>query len=177
MSAEQLSLLDTAGYKVRDWYVVYFNREPYRRIFRWLKPGFRHVELARPIYYGPGLHDVAWLHLLPMFEMLDMELAPDSRAPWERCPEATVQKVTAMRPLGQVRSWWDMGPSTCVETAKMALGIRSFWVRTPYQLFKYIQKRNGVLINGRRWRWWRELVGSAARTADPAGRDEREPQS
>jgi hypothetical protein len=152
MTDERLSLLDVAGMKVSEWYVVYHDRAPYRWFFRYLKPGFRHVELARPIYYGPGVNDVAWLFLLPMFEMLDVQLSTDPTPPWVRCPKSTVQKVTAMRPLGQVRDWFQVGPSTCVEAAKWALGIRAFWLRTPHQLYKYIHKRNGVVISGRQQR-------------------------
>lgn len=146
----ELSLLDTLGMRVNEFYLVYHDRQVRRWFFRPLKRGFRHVELARPIYYGPGINDVVWLHVLPMFEMFDVELSTDARPPWVRCPDSTVQRVTAMRPLGSVRSWFYLGPLTCVEAAKWALGIHSFWVRTPYQLFNYIRKRNGIVINGRR---------------------------
>lgn len=141
----ELSLLDTEGLKIRDWYVVYHHRIPHFRWAGWLKPGFRHVELARPIYYGPGLNDVVWHHVLPTFEMLDVELSTDPRPPWVKCPGSTVQKVTASRPYWKVRSWFDIGPITCVEIVKFALGIQAFWVRTPWQLYQYIAKRQGVI--------------------------------
>lgn len=148
MSAE-LSLLDTPGYKVREWHVVYLPREHYYWWGKRMKPGFRHVELARPLQYGPAMTDVMWLHIVPTYETLDAEVSIDSRPPWMRCPEATVQKVIAGRLLGTMRSWFDIGPPTCVEIVKMALGIRAFWVRTPYQLYKYINRRNGVVISKR----------------------------
>lgn len=150
MTAEQLSLLDTAGMMVREWWVVFHPRTPYYWFAKLLRQGFRHVELAREIRYGSGSGDVAWIHVLPSFEMFDVELSTDPRPPWVRCPGSTVQKVTALAPLNQVRSWFDIGPSTCVELVKAALGINAFFVRTPYQLYRYIQKRNGVLLNGRR---------------------------
>jgi len=132
---------------VCEWYVVFHRRYWTRWFFRGLKKGFQHVELARPIRIGPEIGDVVWLHMLPAFEMLDAELAFDSRPPWVRCPESTVQKVTAMRPKGKVRSWFHIGPITCVEAVKWALGIRSFWLRTPWQLYRYIQRRGGVVIS------------------------------
>lgn len=142
----EVSLAETAGMKVREWYVTYHDRPPAEHwIYRPLKPGFRHVELARPIYYGDGPNDVGWLLLLPTYEMLEVELCADPRPPWVRAPNATVQKVTAMRPLYSVRSWWDIGPTTCVEVAKMALGIRDFFVRTPWQLYNYIQRRDCIV--------------------------------
>lgn len=144
------SLLDTSGLKVKDVYVVYHCRENVRWFFRGLKYGFQHVELAQPIYYGPGLSDVAWLHTLPTFETLDVELVTTPDPPWVRCPASTVQRVTAMRPLGSVRQWFHIGPITCVEAVKWVLGINSFFVRTPWQLFRYIQARGGVIHSGRR---------------------------
>lgn len=140
------SLLDLSDLKVREWFVVYHHRTPYFSFTKWLKPGFRHVELARPYRFGPGVNDVVWHHLLPKFELLDVELSLDPTPPWVRCPDSTVQKVTVARPLGSVRSWFDIGPLSCVEVVKMALGIRAFWVRTPWQLYQYIRKRDGVLI-------------------------------
>lgn len=143
----QLSLLDTPDYKIREWYVVYHKRDACAWWGKYLKPEFRHVELARSVQYGPGVNDVMWQHMLPTYEMLDVELSLDPTAPWARCPDSTVQKVTAARRLGTMRSWFDFGPPTCVEVVKMALGIRAFWVRTPYQLYRYIAKHNGVLIS------------------------------
>lgn len=143
----EVSLLDTEGMKVRDWWVVYHDRVPFYSFTKYLKRGFRHVELARPLQYGPGVNDVAWIYLLPTFEMLDVELSTNPAPPWVKCPESTCQKVTAMRRLQTVRSWFDAGPPSCVEVVKQALGIRAFFVRTPHQLFKYIQRRNGVITS------------------------------
>lgn len=131
---------------VREWYICYFPRVPVYWFAHLWKQGFRHVELARPFQYGPGIEDVMWIHVLPSSAMLNVELSTDPRPPWVRCPGIVIQKVTAVTPETTVRSWWDMGPPSCVEVAKMALGVRAFFVRTPWQLYKYISKRNGVLI-------------------------------
>lgn len=148
MTAGSPSLLDTVDAKVREWMVVYHHREPHYSFTKLLKPGFRHVELTRPVYFGPGVNDVVWLNVMPMFEMLDVEISTDPRPPWLKCPQSTIQKVSAIAPLMSVRSWFDIGPPTCVEVVKMALGIRAFFVRTPYQLYRYISARNGII--GRR---------------------------
>jgi hypothetical protein len=141
---------DARGTKIRDWYVCYFPRTPHFWFAHLWKQGYRHVELTRPLYYGPGPQDVMWLNLLPTFETLDVEVSYDPRPPWVKAPDAIIQKVTATRPYWAVRSWFDIGPPSCVEIAKAALGINAFWVRTPWQLHKYIAKRNGVIVNGRR---------------------------
>lgn len=142
-----LSLLDVPRAKIREWYVCYFPREPYYWFAKYMKPGFAHVELARPIQYGPQLSDTIWLHLIPTFETLDAEVSLDPTPPWVRCPTATIQRVSVAKRLGTMRSWWDMGPPTCVEFAKAALGVSAFFVRTPYQLYKHIQRRGGVIVS------------------------------
>ena len=145
---DEVSLLDTAGMVHSEWYLVYHRRDAVRWWGKFMPRGFRHVELARALRYGPGLSDVAWLYMIPAYEMLDVELSQDSRPPWVRWPESTCQKVVAMRRCGSMRSWFDIGPTTCVEVVKMALGFRAFWVRTPFQLYKYINRHRGV-INSR----------------------------
>lgn len=149
LMSRDLSLFDTAGLKTRTWYVVYHHREPYYWFTKFLKPGFRHVEAAQEVRFGPEDHERVWLNLLPTFELLDVEISTDPRSLQEKCPTSTVQKVTTLQPLTKVRSWFDIGPPSCVEVIKMALGIRAFFVRTPWQLFRYIQRRGGV-IDGRR---------------------------
>jgi hypothetical protein len=147
---KSLSLLDTPDCKIREWYCCYFPRTPYYWFAHLWKQGYRHVELTRPLQYGPKPADVMWLNLIPTFETLDVEVSHDPRPPWVKVPGAVVQKVTVIRATPSVRSWFDIGPPSCVEIAKTALGINAFWVRTPWQLWKFIAKRNGVIDSGRR---------------------------
>lgn len=140
-----LSLLDLSGKKVHEWYVVYFARTPYFFWTEWLRQGFRHVELWRPIQCGPELPDVLWLRLKPTFEMLENFLDLDPTPPWLRHPDATVQRVRAVSTPYKVREWFTFGPPSCVETIKNALGISSFWLRTPRQLYRYINCRGGII--------------------------------
>lgn len=54
-----------------------------------------------------------------------------------------VQYVEAWRkPRYRVRSIF--APWTCVEAMKSLLGIRAWWVITPYQLFKYCEAHYGT---------------------------------
>lgn len=143
---EPLSLIDLANCKTAEWWVVYFDRDP-PEIFpqRWLKRGFRHIELCQRVSLGTRPDEAVWLLLMPTSEMLQVALQVDPRPPWHRYPGLAVQKVTTVRPYYWLRSRFELGPQSCVEVAKAALGIRSFWVRTPYQLYKYIRKRNGIV--------------------------------
>ena len=147
-SSTSVSLLDTAGYETAEWWVVYHRRDAFHWWGRLLHPDFRHVELVRPLQFGPGIGDVVWLQLTPTYEMLSAELCFDPRPPWVKFPQAKCQKVTAFRRSGSMRSWFDIGPNTCVEVVKMALGFRAFWVRTPFQLFKFLQRRGCAITSG-----------------------------
>lgn len=143
--SDKVSLIDTVGMQMAEWYVVYHRRDAVRWWGKFMPENFRHVELTRPVQYGPRISDVMWLQMVPTYEMLNADICLDPRPPWVKCPGSVCQKVVAMRPLNSMRSWFDIGPNTCVEVVKMALGIRAFFVRTPYQLFNYIQRRDGVL--------------------------------
>jgi hypothetical protein len=83
--------------------------------------------------------------LKPTFEILESFIDTDTTPPWLRFPDATVQRVQVFSTAYKVREWFSIGPPSCVETIKNALGIRSFWLRTPRQLYQHIQRRGGVI--------------------------------
>lgn len=142
-----LSILEVADLRIVEWYVVY-RRRPFRHWWgRMLHPDFRHVELWRPMQYGPAITDVQWLMVCGTYEFLEADLVIDPRPPWVRDPKCTVQRVTASRSLSSIREPFFLGPMTCVEYVKAALGIRSIWLRNPHQLYRYIAKRNCVIRN------------------------------
>jgi hypothetical protein len=127
-------------YKVE--YVVVFRELPNRRSWLWrcLKPCFQHVELWREV--TPG----AWLRLDTALEFLSVEvygdppetlLLPDS--------DIVTLRYVGEIPDGKIRQPWRTGPVTCVELAAAFLGVRLPWyVRTPYQFYKFLRKRNGA---------------------------------
>ena len=145
-SARQISLLDLeSGDRVVDWWAVFYPRTPHFWFAHLMKQGFRHVELMRPHYYGPLATDVMWLVLRPNFEILENHIEFDPTPPWTKYPGVTIVPVKVLVKSWKVRSWFQIGPPTCVEAVKYALGINSFWMRTPHQLYKFLKSRNGVL--------------------------------
>ena len=128
-----------------EWWVVYYPRTPHFFWTEWLKQGFRHCDLWRAERFGEAPDQVIWLRLRPTFEMLECFLEFDPTSPWAKHPGATAQKVEVFSKPGKVREWFTIGPPSCVETCKNALGINSFWTRTPHQLYQYIKARGGVI--------------------------------
>lgn len=144
-SVQQLSLLDLIDREAVAWYVCYCNRENPRWWNYWLKPDYQHVQLRRPIRYGPELHDVLWLVLDPGLSHLATSIRGPEAAPGIDPEVLHSQRVESAPNWRRVREWFSFGPITCVEIAKVALGINSWRVRTPWQLFKYLRSHGCVL--------------------------------
>jgi hypothetical protein len=125
-----LSLFDTSDKRIVDIWLAFYDRPRDRGFFwRFVKPGFRHVEVWK--YNG-----IFWLRIDPAMEHLDF--TADIGPPWVSLAhlKPTVLRVTRAVPALKVREPWFVGPVTCVEIAKACLGMRDFFVRTPYQLYK-----------------------------------------
>lgn len=143
---KSLSLLDVAGLDTADWHVIYMNRAQDYWWAKKLKDGFQHVWLAKPVQYGPLVSDRLWLRIDPCLAFVHADVQFHAEPPWVRDHSMTVQRVTCARPM-TVRDWFAIGPPSCVEHVKAFLGFRSLWVRTPWQLYQYIQKRGGVIVS------------------------------
>ena len=144
--ASRISLLDlTSDKRFAEWYVLYYHRKAYFWWQKYIKQGFRHCELWRPYKYGNNNLEVVWLRVTPTFELLESEIDFDPTPPWIRWPGATAQKVQVLARCFKVREKFHFGPVTCTETVKNALAINAFWVWTPWQLYRYIKQRNGVI--------------------------------
>lgn len=139
-----VSLLDLADRATATWYVVYTESRNPLGINRWLKPRFQHVELWKRVPYGPEPDDQFWVRVDPGLEMMTVDVRMEVEPHWGHV--VAMQRVMTAAPLRRVRSWFHVGPVTCVELAKALLGINHFWLRTPWQLFKYIRKRKGILV-------------------------------
>lgn len=132
-----ISLLDTAGRWVPDWYLVFRDLPDWRSrspLWRMLRRGFQHVELWR---WDRGI----WIRIDPCFELIEAhahETPPEKFVDPSLNP--TVLRVQRMVPKGKLREPFFVGPMTCVELAKAFIGVRAPFVRTPYQLYKFLRK-------------------------------------
>lgn len=142
---EKVSLLDTAGMVCTSWYVVY---SPGANPWWWnkfLHPQFQHVQLWKSVQYGPEPTDRFWVQLDPGLEMARAEAYFEPDPPWAHDASMQAQFVQVIRPRHRARQWFFFGMITCVEVAKVCLGINSWRVHTPRQLYRYIEQRNGIL--------------------------------
>ncbi len=136
------SLFDLPGKRWARWHVVYLETPAPRFWKPFLERGFYHVQLWREERFGPDVNDVMWLVIDPGLECAFAHVVMDPTPPWVAQPnEYKVQCVETLTSAQRVRDWFHVGPVTCVELAKAFLGIRAFFVRTPFQLFKYIRAR------------------------------------
>lgn len=140
-----LSVLDTAGRHYEGWYLHYTDCPTQRWWTRFLEPGFQHVQLYQPRWFGPGIDDKFWVCVDPSIEQVSTYVDMNPQPPWERDNKAVVQFVRAVPKKDKVRQYFFVGTITCVEITKAHLGLAAFWVRTPYQLYNYIRARDYVL--------------------------------
>jgi len=137
--SEPVSLLDTA-YKVAvDVWVVFADldqkskncsRSPFWKL---LKPGFRHVEVWK--FIPPG----AWIRMDTAMEMINVEVF--AHPPWELKKDLnpTCMRVNRLVSAG-AREPFFFGPVTCVELTKAFIGVGSLFIRTPFQLYKFLKE-------------------------------------
>jgi hypothetical protein len=127
----KLSLLDLEDCNPIQYVVVY---SPHSETSAWwtrpLQPRFAHVEVWRRI--EPGFYHV----IQPFCDYVALGVV-------EAEPAGYFQNVTARRRMGRALS--PIGLKTCVSLVKAVLAIRAPWVITPYQLYKYIAHRKGVV--------------------------------
>ena len=109
---------------------------------RWLRPGFRHCFVA--------LDDgAAWLTVDPLLHRLEVRATGlpcsfDLASEYRRMDLAVLEMAPHPVPLRRA----PLGLFTCVETAKRLLGIRAPWVITPWQLYRFIVRRNQPTLRG-----------------------------
>lgn len=116
--------------------VVMFHDVPHRAGWFWklLKPGFGHVQTWVLTLQG-------WVQIDGCLEVLCVNTY--ERAPWELAKaeyNPTFVGVQRSVESGRIREPFHIGPITCVDLAKAALGIRAPLVRTPYQLYRYLRR-------------------------------------
>jgi len=117
--------------------LVVFADAPEKRFLKFLRPGFRHcfalvsgVRAGEWIYLDPQSHRVrceSWCYS-PIFDPCSYYRAIGYHCVWATYPQSVAQKIR-------------IGPMSCVELVKRLLGLSGFWIITPWQLYRHLQKQ------------------------------------
>ena len=124
------------GDREKEWRIalVVFGGETALPLLRLLKPGFRHCFLLYRL--PPG-----WLLYDPRSDLTELALWPDCGA--AELEKSLVDKgysVVHLRYRPVLRRAAPLGPFTCVEAVKRALGLRARWILTPWQLYRRLNR-------------------------------------
>lgn len=118
-----------------QYYIVFMNSD--HLPCKILKKGFQHCYLL--FYDGEN-----WGHLDYKSHMIDFKIYRDIPPSFD-LPRWIISKgmhVVKLKNIHYKQRPMPLAVFTCVEAIKRHLGIRSHFVRTPYQLYKYIRKKN-----------------------------------
>ena len=137
MIIPDLDLVDPADHNAAlTWYVVFCDWTTTRRapwFIHWFtRPGFRHVFALRSTKLGTVI-------LNPLLSSIFVEWVPFDV---EACAIACRRrgwKVVRVENKTQ-KDYGLRGLITCVSVIKAAIGLKRWWIVTPYQLYKYLEE-------------------------------------
>ena len=123
--------MDESEKVIVNWYII-FKKSPLKHwIFRWLNPEIQHCYAVRESEGGQF-----WIIINSMNSHTDVRMESKLDYPHIRllAPDSVILSIRAIIRPENYR--YTLGINDCVETCKGVLGIKAFWVWTPYQLYK-----------------------------------------
>ena len=123
--------MDLPGDKLQKWHIVFKPTTLKHWVFRWLEPYFQHCYAVKE---SPG--GQFWIIVDSKSCYMDVRIESKRDYPTIRslCPDSVILSIKAIIDPDAYR--YTLCVFNCVEVCKSVLGIRSFWVFTPYQLYK-----------------------------------------
>lgn len=123
------------------YYIAFIPSPPDSGIYtKFQKKGFNHVVVFFP-NIGSDLNTATYFTLIEHVKTFVSFGVVERDGLESYLKDATIIRVKSKRVMRAKWYWWLWTPNTCVTIAKQILGIRSPFVLTTYQLYKYI-KRN-----------------------------------
>ena len=116
---------------VKNVYVVFRKSSLDHWIYNWLDPYFQHCYTVEE---SEGGH--FWIIVDSKLPHLDVSIVAKELYPTVRDIEPDGVILLRKAIIRPDANRYTLSLSTCVETTKAVLGIRSFWCWTPYQLYK-----------------------------------------
>ena len=123
--------MEQAGDTIQRWYIVFRPTKLKHWVFKWLDPCFQHCYAVKESAGGEF-----WIIVDSKNCYTDVRIASKIDYPHIRClaPDSVILSVKAIIDPDKYR--YTLCLFNCVEMCKAVLGIKSFWVFTPYQLYK-----------------------------------------
>lgn len=104
---------------------------------RWLKPGFHHCMVCIRA-------QETWVLCDPLLHRTEVSVYPGhGTATLLQWLHDNAYRVVPVRRRNAPRRLAPIRPYTCVEAVKRHLGIRTWWIVTPWQLFRYLLGSRG----------------------------------
>lgn len=123
--------MDGSGSHYVDYYVVFRRSKMKHWLFRWLDPYFQHCYAVKE---SPGKE--FWMVVDANTSFTDIKLLSKIDYPHIRAIEPMGVVLSVRAKIDPDKNINVLNVFNCVEQVKALLGIRAFWVWTPYQLYK-----------------------------------------
>ena len=132
-----MTFLDRKTVNIEDYYIIFANTRHRHWLLKRLENKFQHVFAVKK---SAGGH--FWIRINPLISHTCIDIVPVSQYPTIGTllldPEnSVVIPVTATINDNERHT---LCIFNCVEVVKSLLGIRAFWIWTPYQLYKYLKE-------------------------------------
>ncbi len=120
------------------WYVIFTNAKYSNILEPFVHDGFQHCYAMKK-----SKGEILWHIINPMRSHIQVDFESLEDYPHPRAYagyNSIILPVTARIDTSRFRG--TLGVFNCVEVVKGLLGIKEFWVWTPYQLYKYLRSQN-----------------------------------
>lgn len=135
--------MDKSTKQVVEWAIVFMDSKYRVPIFYWLQPGFKHVFAMKK---SPG--GEFWMVIDPLRSHTDVLLIPGREKTARDYAGEDAVILTVKAKIDPAKPRWTIGLVDCVEVVKSLVGIRSHFVHTPYQLYRYLRREHIDGISG-----------------------------
>lgn len=123
--------MDQSTNHIEYWYIIFRKTELKHWVFRWLDPEFQHCYAVKE---SPG--GEFWIIVNSKSCYTDVTIKSKLDYPHIRSldPNSVILSIRAIMQPDDYR--YTFCVHNCVEVCKSVLGIKDFWLWTPYQLYK-----------------------------------------
>ena len=118
-----------------DIFIIFTQSKCKSWIMKFIKKDFSHVFAMKK---SPG--GQFWIVIDAIHSYLDCDIVLVEKYPHPRLYVDTEAVILPVKAKIGTESRWSFCVFNCVEVVKALLGVKAFWVWTPWQLYKYLIK-------------------------------------